>query len=699
MSPARCLLLRVSVAACATVTARPAGATGTGDPLGSDEVVVHGTPSSAVSGFVSKGSEGDATREATDVASLIEPLPGVHVRRLGADDTFSTLSIRGSTSSEVAILFAGVPLTGAADPSLDLASLPLWPGARVKVFRSFTPASVGSGSLGGTLVLEPPRPTDAVGTLSWLGIGSFGEERLRLADVRAIDDGRARLVTAISASRATDDFSYYDPTHSTATAPVYATRQNSEYAALNAFSAAAFPLDLGGGEPGTITMTALAQSRLQHLPGSVADPTIFAQLRTNRELLSFDIAKPAGEDNVLHLVGWTRRDEITTQDQPASIGSGYADHAIRTDDVIVGAGGAASVRHSLGPRAAIEARLDGSFERFAPGDDSSYLGIEPGATRASLGGGADVDWHPIPRWGLGASGRIDANIDDADPLASSATSVRPTEGTDLRPTGHVGTEVLVGPVTFAAHAGALARAPSFVERYGGGGVLANPALAPESALTADAGARYAAKSRRWHAVLEVDGFATHASDLITLVPEGALGLLKAENIASARILGIEASADLRGYGFDLRAAYTGLRTFDDDPSDCTDCKTPPPLIGRPANDFIGDAAYALGPVRVRYGIDVIAGLYADRDGQTLVPDRVLQSTGIRVSVPWVRALRLAFDVNNLFDVRTGLSPGFAGPTREPIGDQFDYPLPGRTFLFTARWSPGASEEPSTSRSL
>src|SRR5208282_33594 len=175
------------------------------------------TPPSTAAGFVSKANEADTTREVTDVASLLEPLPGVHIRRLGADDTFSTLSIRGSTSSEVAILFAGVPLTGAADPSLDLASLPLWPGARVRVFRSFTPAAIGSGSLGGTLVLDPPRPSDAEGTLAWLGVGSFGEERLRLADVRAIDDGRARLVTALSASRATDDFSYYDVTHSTPT--------------------------------------------------------------------------------------------------------------------------------------------------------------------------------------------------------------------------------------------------------------------------------------------------------------------------------------------------------------------------------------------------------------------------------------------------------------------------------------------------
>jgi hypothetical protein len=94
---------------------------------------------------------------------------------------------------------------------------------------------------------------------------------------------------------------------------------------------------------------------------------------------------------------------------------------------------------------------------------------------------------------------------------------------------------------------------------------------------------------------------------------------------------------------------------------------------------------------VRYGLDVVAHLFTDEGGATAVPDRILQSTGVRVAVPWVRTLRLAFDVSNLFDVRSGLTPGFDGlTTRVPVGDQFDYPLPGRTLLFTARWSPGAA---------
>ena len=656
------------------------------------EVVVRGAPSSTVPGFVSKGSEADTPREITDVAGLLEPMPGLHIRRLGPDDTFSTLSIRGSTSSEVTILFAGVPLTGAADPSLDLGSLPLWPGARVKVFRSFTPASIDRGSLGGTLVLEPPLPTDAEGTLSWIGLGSFGEERLRVADVRAIDDGRARLVTALSASRATDDFSYYDSAHSTAASPVYTTRQNAGHASVNGFVAVALPLDLGRGEPGTVTVTTLVDSRFQHLPGSALVPTLFATLATNRELLSVDVAKPTSETSAVHVLGWARRDEAASYDRPATLNSGYADERVSSDDVIVGSGLAVMWHGNPLRRLTVDARVDGSFERFAPGSDVSVLASEPGATRVSAGGGVDVEWRPVARWGLGATGRLDANTDSADALPAGSPAAPPTQGTDVRPTGHVGTEVRVGPVTLAAHGGALARPPSFVERYGGGGVIANPGLEPESALTVDAGGRYVARWGRWHAELLADGFATRASDLITLVPEGALGLLKAENIASARIFGVETSVLVRGHGVDLRAAYTGLVTEDDDSTVCPTCATRPPLPGRPAHDFVGDLAYAIGPVRVRYGVDVVRGLYVDKEGSVLAPDRVLQSTGVRVSVPWVASLRLAFDVRNLFDVRTGLSPGLGGPQVEPVGDQFGYPLPGRSLLFTARWSPGSRIE-------
>jgi vitamin B12 transporter len=186
---------------------------------------------------------------------------------------------------------------------------------------------------------------------------------------------------------------------------------------------------------------------------------------------------------------------------------------------------------------------------------------------------------------------------------------------------------------------------------------------------------------------ELVGFATWAKDLIIFVPRGFEQLLQAENIGLARIYGVEASAGAWGYGFDARLAYTGLMTFDDSLAGS------PPLPERPANDLVADVGYSLGPARVRYGVDAVTGTYADNVGTVLVPPRVLQSTGVRVDVPGVRGLRVALEIRNLFDVRTvTYAGGFGGPTALPIGDQYNYPLPGRSFLVTARWTSSPTPE-------
>ncbi len=157
-----------------------------------EEVIVRGTQAQ---GFESRAKVDDAPREVTDVASLLEPLVGVHVRRLGADDGFATLSIRGSASNEVAFYLAGVPLPAASDPTVDLSTLPLWPGSQARVYRTFTPASLGPGSLGGTLSIEPPSATGPERTELWMAGGLFGGLRMRAADVS--DVGGARIATAI----------------------------------------------------------------------------------------------------------------------------------------------------------------------------------------------------------------------------------------------------------------------------------------------------------------------------------------------------------------------------------------------------------------------------------------------------------------------------------------------------------------------
>jgi outer membrane receptor protein involved in Fe transport len=185
---------------------------------------------------------------------------------------------------------------------------------------------------------------------------------------------------------------------------------------------------------------------------------------------------------------------------------------------------------------------------------------------------------------------------------------------------------------------------------------------------------------------ESSAFTTWADDLITFVYVGADGRAKAMNIGRARLLGVESELGASVFGFDLRASYTALATAND--SECryegSQCIRPP-LPGRPAHDFVADLAWSNSDLRLRYGVDVIAGMLADVTEDVEVPARALHGAGARISVPQVRGLSVALDVMNLFDLRVVEYRGALGPVRAPVGDLFDYPLPGRRAMLSVRF--------------
>ncbi len=647
-----CVLLVVALAARAAAA---------GDDDVPEDVLVRGSQSG---GFSTSAGVDDSPREITDAASLIDPMPGVHVRRLGADDGFATLSIRGSSSNEVAFYFAGVPLLGGSDPTVDLSTLPLWPGSRARVYRSFAPATLGPGSLGGTLQLDPPSASGPARTETWSAAGSFGAMRLRAGDVRDLGGG-VRLATGLSAARADDDFTYIDPLVPGATR----VRLNAGFAEASGLASASVPMKLGRDRTGYLHVTTLLQAREQGLPGTIFAPTPSQRLRTDRELATAAATLPYAP-GVFSVQIWGLRQGADFRDGDPLPGFG----ASLEKTTITQAGGAFGWRRVFGPlRASV--RLDARGERYAPG---AYIGptLPIPATRVAGGAGADLSWRPWRHVELAASGRVDAWVD-----GSAAT---PAPQGDVRPTGHAGVEVSRGPWTFAAHGGVTARPANFVERFGTpGGFVATPDLKPESAVTGDAGVRF---HERWGAFTlgaEIDGFATRADDLILFVPVGAERLLKAENISQATLAGAELDVAARFRGLRLRGAYTGLFTQNDGACYSGAC---PPLPGRPAHDVVADVSYTLGPLTVRYGLDGLFGTHFDQAGTIEVPPRVLQSAGVRLDVPGVRGVRLALDVRNLFDVRAADYANTFDDTRTryPIGDVYFYPLPGRSFLLSLR---------------
>ena len=626
-----------------------------------NEVLVRG---GQAAGFVSRARIEDSPRTITDAASLVEPLPGVHVRRLGADDSFATLSIRGSSSAQVAVYLAGVPLSGGADPTLDLATLPLWPGVEAKVHRTFAPAALGRGSLGGTLEIAPLSAKAHAQTDVWGAIGAYGARRLRVGDVREVDG--LHIATGISASRSTDDFSYLDPL-ATASAghDVLAARQNASHADGAGLVSIAAPIHTHGGE-GTLTTTLLAQARRQELPGPTAYPTPFQRLDSSRMLAAFDLTVPLARDaGTVGVRAWGRREGLSLHDD--LVQARLQGTPSSTDDAILAVGGSAGWKARPNDITSLELRVDGSAERFVPG--TIVGGVAPPEARRTNAGLALDASARLPWVTLAASGRVDAWVD--------ASADGPSR-TIAKPTGNLGVEAPVGPVTLAAHGGYVARPASFVERYGNrGAFLGDPNLRPESAVTIDAGANAAERVGPFKVRGEVAGFASWADDLITYVYAGALNRAKATNIGTAHLYGVEASATASAYGGEARVSYTGLAT-----ENASACQrgTCPPLPGRPAHDLVVDLSWALGPLVLRYGLDVVAGTRADQVGNVLVPARVLQSVGAKLAVPRVRGLTVSLDVRNLFDVRVAEYAGALGPVRAPIGDLYAYPLPGRRAL-------------------
>ncbi len=652
--------------------AQAPGAASSGPAL---EVTVHGP---TAGGYSSRTSTDTAIREPIDAASLLDELPSVHIRRLGPEGSFASISVRGSAPSQVGVVLDGIPLTSGADPAFDVGALPLWPGASFRVYRGFAPAALGTtGYLGGVLSIDPPSPTVG-GRTEWsLYGGSFGALKIRVGDLRR--SGDVETGTGLFASRSDGDFPYLVESPLGSGHVTQKTRTNAGQAVVGGIERLAVERPWGH-----VAALIFADARHLGVPGTASQPTLFPSLTTSRFVAGLEASVRTGAAGALRVQGWARRESSALDDPRDELGT---THAGTTESAVQAAGVAVGWRGRPVDAITLGVVLDGRGERFVPGA-SHGLDVTAPASRLAGGAGADVEWRPTKALTVSATARVDARRDDATGSTGLDGTPLGVSG-DFAPTGHLGASYRFADfAVVSAHAGALERPPSFQELYGNGASLfANPTLAPERALSADAGIHGDAGSARTAAFgYELVGFVTSAQNLITLAPIGQ-GTFRAVNIDRALLGGAEVSTTLTAHGVRAQATYTLLLT--------ENLGTDPfsrgrPLPGRPEHDLAADVSYRLGPARVRYGLDVVAGVQVgsnDEPGYTL-PPRVLQGVGLAVEAPFFRGLSAGLDIANLFDVRTvnAASPILGHDVVLPVSDFLGFPLPGRSFWGTLRFT-------------
>lgn len=634
------------------------------------EVTVRGA---SAGGFVARTSTDTAPREPIDAASLLDELPGVHIRRLGAEGAFASISVRGSSPAQVGVVLGGVPLTSAADPAFDVGSLPLWPGAAFRVYRGFAPAALGTtGYLGGVLAIEPPSPAIGERTETWAAAGSFGALKLRLGDLRRV--GSVELGSGVFASRSDGDFPYVLQRLLGAGPVGEVRRSNGGQLAVGAIERVAVSRPWG-----SVAALLLADARRIGVAGTERAQTRFAALATTRLVGGIDASVRTGAAGALGFTGWARRETSSLADPKGELDT---THASTTRSAVEAAGTSLGWRGRPHASLTLGLVLDGRGERFVP-LSTEGLQVSTPASRLAAGAGVDLTWRPTARLTAGASARIDARRDDAAGFLTSG-GTGPHVAGDVAPTGHAGASYrLADAAIISAHAGALQRPPGFQELYGNGAsLLANPALRPERAFSADLGVAGDAEIGRVTFGYELVGFVSAAHDLIVFAPFG-YATFRAANLDRALLGGAELTASLAARGARLQLSYTLLLTEDQ-----ADGR---PLPGKPRHDLAYDASYRFGPVRARYGVDLVTGTFVD--GRTELPPRIFHGAGLALDVPGVEGLRLGIDVANLFDQRVLFvpSPLLGMPVIYPVSDFLGYPLPGRTFWGTVRFvRPGAA---------
>lgn len=568
-----------------------------------------------------------------DLPAALSGEPGLHLPRLGGLGSYATVRIRGSSPEQVLVTLDGIPLNPADGAPVDLSTLPVGPLDHVAVHRGRTPWSLGLTGLGGALRLETRRAeqTTASGELA---LGSFSTRALRA------HAGLSGLSVAVDHLGTASDFRYLDDggTAWTTDDDRITTRQNAQSVQTSALARA----DL---ELGAFTLTAL--DLFTHvdrgLPSLGVTPTRESALGMTRNLVGLRLSGPAGPLSLAVMTSLATAS--TTVSDPRSE---------------IGLSGDETTTRTTAPHAVVSLGLPLGELYLA-----SHLSLrhEAVATTPTTG---DLD-RTLGSAALELHWRV--------PTVQVAAGLRLERGPDLfGPSAFLEAALPLGAVRLHAALQHTPRLPSLFERYGNLGlVLGNPDLVAERQTSLELGLRVDSTSDTHRAHLTLLAHGALADDLIQYL-QNAQGISRPENLASARILGLELAAELHlGDHVSLRSSLALLDARDTSdiaarrgkrlplrPSLTTahrlELRLPEPDLGEG-----GELGLALD-------LDHLSGNTLDAANLVMARPRTLIGASA-----WVRSDRV--------EVRASLM----NLTGSAVNDLSGYPLPGLTALVVLRW--------------
>jgi len=131
----------------------------TADPIELDEVLIEGIPIekySAGSKITTMDSLTKSTYKGTTLTDILQQKTAIYVREYG-NGMLSTLSLRGTTSSQTAVIWNGLNINSFSLGNLDLSLIPVYAVDQVEIQHGSASSLYGSDAIGGSIHLSNVR--------------------------------------------------------------------------------------------------------------------------------------------------------------------------------------------------------------------------------------------------------------------------------------------------------------------------------------------------------------------------------------------------------------------------------------------------------------------------------------------------------------------------------------------------------------
>lgn len=600
-----------------------------------------------------------------DVGELLKESAGIQIRRSGSAGSPTTVSIRGSTSEQVAVFLDGVPLNRAQSGTVDLANLPVGDVERIEVYRGTVPIQYGQGAIGGLINIVTKSAKHKRVTSAEAAYGSFETFDGRVFYSQKWN--KFGLTAFGNYARSEGDFKFKTDNGTPFNPDDDETvrRTNNDFESENLF--ARFSYDAA--DDFTMELSNDFFNKDAGIPGTRRAQTKSARIDTTRNISYFKLNKQqlGGTELGVDSKAYYIYQKEHFKDRLGEVGVGRQDSENTTQ--------------TLG--------LNGLFtyplNEWNLGNLYTEVRFEEFRTKNLLPGATDKGNQPQRRYTAIAGLSDDLYLLDErlvmQPLVLLTYYKNKFSGRlpfsrfidlddsteDVLWDAKLGARYkLTDYLTLKSNVGRFNRLPNFTELFGDrGGIVGNPELKPETGINVDLGFIFERRNVGFlnRAYLEVAGFFSDVDDLIVFVQNSQL-TFRAENVSSARIIGLETDWSFTLFNHFILSGNMTLQN----PEDTSDAKLfhGKQLPGRAGFSLFNRAELYFDYVRLFYELDMLSSNFIDRANLRKFDDRAIQNAGIIVYPLGKQDLSLSFEVRNFTD--------------EQVEDIAGFPLPGRNYM-------------------